>query len=477
MVQQDGLFTMATIANDPDGRKRVLFYNAKQKRKAINLGRCSRRDAERVMMRVESLLVCRRLGTKPDGELLTWLVGDGIELREQFEKVGLVDKSKPGVKQKGMRLSAFLKDFVKRNEKTHKPATLIVWQQVINMLLLYMPKGITLNEITTGHAKQFVESLKERGLASSTIHKRVGFARQFFQDAVDWELITVNPFARVKTQGSSLKSNVEVPRESVAKLLKVCDPVWQGIVGLCRFGGLRCPSEVLSLKWEDINWAHDRMSVPEPKVEHHEGRGVRTVPLFPELKVILEDLREITPADAEYVIDKPEYRAAAMRPGGWANANLRTQLLKKLKKAGVQPWKRLFHSMRASRQTELEAIFPTHVVCKWMGNSEIVAKKNYLLVTQSDFDNALSGKETSEKSALWRELLQQSSDPLPTEIAGNCGTSSTPQEPCKIQCANSALLPKDQEKALFSLGKQGFLMEMKGLEPMTLCLQSRCSPN
>jgi len=105
------------------------------------------------------------------------------------------------------------------------------------MLLLYMPKGITLNEIKLGHAKQLVESLRERGLASSTPHKLVGFARQFFQDAVDWELINTNPFARVKPQGSLLKSNVEVPRESIAQLLKVSVHVWQGIVGLCRFVG------------------------------------------------------------------------------------------------------------------------------------------------------------------------------------------------------------------------------------------------
>jgi len=217
------------------------------------------------------------------------------------------------VKQKGITLAAFLDDFVIRHGKDKKPATLIVWGQVIQDLKRNMPKGIALDEITAGHAIQFVENIKERGLAISTVHKRVKFSRQFFQDAIDWKLITENPFGRVKTRDSSKMSNVEVTQESIAQLLKVCDPVWQGIVGLSRFGGLRCPSEVLSLKWEDINWAHDRMSVPEPKVEHHEGRGVRTVPLFPELKTILEDLREITPADAEYVIDKPEYRAAAMR--------------------------------------------------------------------------------------------------------------------------------------------------------------------
>lgn len=329
-----------------------------------------------------------------------------------------------------------------------------------------MQGGIALRDVTAGHAIQFVESIKQRGLAHSTVHKRVKFSRQFFQDAIDWKLITENPFGRVKTRDTSKMSNVEVTQESIAQLLKVCDPVWQGIIGLSRFGGLRCPSEVLSLKWEDINWAHDRISVPEPKVEHHEGRGVRTVPLFPELKAILEDLREITPQDAEYVIDKPEYRAAAMRPGGWANANLRTQLLKKLKKAGLKPWARLFHSMRASRQTELEAIFPTHVVCAWMGNNESTAKRNYLMVTEKDFSAAVSGKNASEKSALWRELLMQAVDPQPITIAGNCGTFSEPHEPCKIeQNGASSGVEKPTKNLVFPKKNEVYLMEPGGIEP------------
>ncbi|MFN9595052.1 MAG: integrase, partial [Pirellulaceae bacterium] len=48
-------------------------------------------------------------------------------------------------------------------------------------------------------------------------------------------------------------------------------PAWQVILGLSRYGGLRTPSETLSLRWEDIDWEMNRMSIPEPKVEHHEG--------------------------------------------------------------------------------------------------------------------------------------------------------------------------------------------------------------
>jgi len=122
----------------------------------------------------------------------------------------------------------------------------------------------------------------------------------------------------------------------------------------------------------------------------------------------------------------------------------------------------MFHSIRVNRQTELEAIFPTQVVCTWMGNLEAIAKKNYFLVTESDYGNASNGPKTSEKSVLWRELLMQQPSLYPMKIEGNCGTCPTPQMPCKIQSAFNVLLPEVQEKTLFSRGKQGFSMEATG---------------
>jgi hypothetical protein len=54
----------------------------------------------------------------------------------------------------------------------------------------------------------------------------------------------------------------------------------------------------------------------------------------------------------------------------------------------ISDWPRLFHSMRASRQTELQREFPLHVVCSWLGNSPRIAQQSYLLVTEDDFARA-----------------------------------------------------------------------------------------
>ena len=68
------------------------------------------------------------------------------------------------------------------------------------------------------------------------------------------------------------------------------------------------------------------MSIPEPKVEHHEGRGIRSCPIFPELRPILDEAFEIFGDKSEYVVAAPQYRAAANAAMGWKNANLGSEL-------------------------------------------------------------------------------------------------------------------------------------------------------
>jgi integrase len=88
------------------------------------------------------------------------------------------------------------------------------------------------------------------------------------------------------------KSN-RLKRVFVDMHMKKANPVWQVILGLSRYGGLRTPSETLSLRWDDIDWKLNRMSISEPKVEHHEGGGIRGCAIFPGLRPILDETFEI----------------------------------------------------------------------------------------------------------------------------------------------------------------------------------------
>jgi hypothetical protein len=106
------------------------------------------------------------------------------------------------------------------------------------------------------------------------------------------------------------------------------------------------------------------------------------------LRPIRDEAFEIFGGRDEYVVAAPRYCAAANTAMGWKNSNLRTEMTRILRRAGVSRWQRLLHSMRASRQTELQRAFPLHVVCYWLGNSPRIAQQSYLLVTEDDFAKA-----------------------------------------------------------------------------------------
>jgi hypothetical protein len=80
------------------------------------------------------------------------------------------------------------------------------------------------------------------------------------------------------------------------------------------------------------------------------------------------------------------------------NTNLRTSLERIILKAQLKPWPKLFQNLRSSRETELTQKFPLHVVCAWMGNSQLVAAKHYLQVTDEHFRAATGQNDEKQNS-------------------------------------------------------------------------------
>ena len=105
-----------------------------------------------------------------------------------------------------------------------------------------------------------------------------------------------------------------------------------------------------------------------------------TVGMFTFELEYLEESFELAEAGSAFLIER--YRDS--------EKNLRTPLLRYIRRAGFEPWPKLFQNIRSSRQTELEEHFPFHVVCAWMGNSESVDQKCDLQVTEEHFSQGTS---------------------------------------------------------------------------------------
>src|SRR6185312_9280451 len=97
-------------------------------------------------------------------------------------------------------------------------------------------------------------------LELATVHKRMMNAKQFFADALDRELISKNPFPKLKGRVRSNRArDYFVSRDDAQKVLEACpDAQWRLLFALSRFGGLRCPSEHLGLRWGDIDWVRGK---------------------------------------------------------------------------------------------------------------------------------------------------------------------------------------------------------------------------
>jgi hypothetical protein len=54
--------------------------------------------------------------------------------------------------------------------------------------------------------------------------------------------------------------------------------------------------------------------------------------------------------------------------------------------------------MRSTRENELVRDFPLHVACAWIGNSQPVAAKHYLQVTDADFAKATGAADVAQNA-------------------------------------------------------------------------------
>jgi len=381
---------MASVVNDPNGRKRILFQ-LDGPRKPIRLGKMTQRAAESIKAHVEHLIESKLTGRALDAETASWVGKLHPKLAKKLVRVGLIEKRQP---RESTTLGPFIRAHVEGRADL-KPASKVVRGQVVRDLTEFFGDSRDVRTITPGDGDTFKQFLIGRGLAASTVHKRLQVARSFFHALRRHKLIDENPFEGVTAAATGIRDKQRfVTREEIDKVLEHCpDHHWRVIVALSRYGGLRCPSEVLSLRWQDVNWADDRIIVQSPKTEHHAGKATRTIPLFPEIRHHLERAFDLASEGAVYVVDE-RFRKAAMGPGGWMNANLRTTFEKIVRRAGLQPWPRLFHNLRASRETELVKQFPVQVVTSWLGNTPRVAVQHYLMVREEDFERAVAGSDS-----------------------------------------------------------------------------------
>lgn len=377
---------MASL-NKHNGGWQIRFIAIGGKRRSFFPGKMPKKNAQQVKSHIEALVSAKQSGTAIPLATATWLNECAAKFRAKLHKLGLIEK--PSEQSSQLTLKALCEGFIEGRVDV-KDSSRLVWKRCQRLLLKCFAESTPIESFTVGDAKDFRQFLLKDGKAENTTRKMCSVASQFFADAVDREIIARNPF-RVKSIPRTITANRKrdhfITREIADQVLEACpNAEWRLIFALARFGGLRCPSEIMSLQWDHVLWDQGRLIVPSPKTEHHEGKEERIIPLFPELRLHLEASYDLAEAGTVQVINEDLHHS---NPG--------VKMKRIVEQAGIKPWPKTFHNLRATRETELAQSYPIHVVCEWIGNSAIVAMKHYLQVTDSDFEKASKGSHISDQ--------------------------------------------------------------------------------
>lgn len=259
-------------------------------------------------------------------------------------------------------------------------------------------------------------------LGSSTLSKMVNTIKQIFTYAVNRGYLGRNPFAVVKGGSMSNPERMfDVNQEMSEKILNACpDTRWRCIFVLARYIGLRIPSELVGLKWSDITWSDSenstgKIKITDPKRKIH-GKGFRVSPLWANVEAELSRLYHESQEGDIYVFS-----------GVMKNANLRTQYLKILKRAGVAGYPKAFQNLRSTCETDYcrKGVKP-NMYTQWLGHSKKVSDEHYIQYNQTDFNDGvnsfLSGLSPLSPSVESQKPVEEVPSLTPVEVSTKVST-------------------------------------------------------
>ncbi|EMI25186.1 tyrosine-type recombinase/integrase [Rhodopirellula europaea] len=345
------------------------------KRTTIRLHDATEKYAVEAGDQLDILIQANRFQTDLPPRTTLWLSEVPERFYERLVSAGLIE---PRTEKSSVKLDEFLDGYValKSADGSYKgewsKSTTTKRKQSVKDLVQYFGGNKDIRDVSVQDGQKWKNWLlgeKSRNLSPASTSKKIKDARQFFEHAIDLDLIERNPFAKVKLppQDNPDRMRYVSATEVNAVLDVITDPEFRLTIALARFAGFRTPSEAQQLRWNDVDRASKIMLVQSPKLRQNSTRGRRTCPIFPQLVPYFDAL----PA--------PTNRQQLVLPG-LRSQNLRTQFCRYVVEAGLTPWPKLFHNLRASALTDLVDVHSLPSVCKWLGTSPKIAMKHYFML-------------------------------------------------------------------------------------------------
>lgn len=393
-----------TYQNKAKGKYARLAVGIEGKRQYINIGYSStqkdqKRD-HRYLELVDDLETLKASGLRIDAKIkseLAVLQDKNPQFIERLLKSGLLKetRSRKTVKQ-------LFDEHFQSKLGVNKAQSCRNYRQAQKVFEDYVGGETLIADVTAGDVDNFISETKREGRESSTIGNYLKRTKQAFQYAAIRKWIDKNPiqyrskdFKTVKTTNKQKIQEKLVTPETVAHLLNEPHPFeFKLLLNLVRWTGCRI-AEALILRWSDVSFQEDdpRIELREKDTAHsgtdRSKNPTRTVPLFTELRPLLEQARELAAEDDDYVFNelgdlrqKPDFELTdangqRIREGRY-ETNVGWHLTRAIRKAGLEVWPQPWHAIRDFRLNELSRLgYRPAEISAWCGNSEDVRKRHY----------------------------------------------------------------------------------------------------
>ena len=361
------------------------------RRRTIPLGKkYTERTARGLQEVVDTLLHCQANGIETPGKrTLAWIESASPEIREKLANAGLIEIP-PSHTLKEL-WDAFLAQKTKELKVgTIKESTYSLYDFIRKRFFLFFDKDELLDDLAKDRMQRWKDHLLDE-VAEATVACYIKETKSCFNWAVSNGWIDKSPLDGIGTGSFVNKKNTRIVSMSdYRRFLDACPcQDWRVIIALSRIGGLRCPNEVLALRWEDVHWSLNRFFVRSPKTERHAGKEGRWVPIFPELREELEALFFSPESEGrEFVVNR--YRDTSQ--------NLRTTFGKIVHRAGLEMFPQPFRNLRMTRSNEVYNRWGAFKESQWIGHSSRVRADHYLMITDDDFWEAAERTELAGHS-------------------------------------------------------------------------------
>jgi integrase len=295
------------------------------------------------------------------------------------ERLGEAERG-VALESRSVALRAYLGDWYALAERTRRRRTVDDYRKLLGRTLSERLALRRLDRVTPLDVERWVSELvSERKLAPQSVRQAVAVLSAAFQDAVRLRLLGSNPARGVALPRRERREMRALTGEECGRLREAAagtphEALWLVLLGC----GLR-PSEVLALRWADVDLAGARLRVERSLQPKRKGeaptfelpkteRGRRTVPLAAPVVAALRAHRERLAARRVQSLGGLVFVGAKGQPLDEKNAK-RRHYRKLLKAAKLDPRLRLYDLRHTFATHALAAGTPVHVVSAWLGHA------------------------------------------------------------------------------------------------------------